>query len=295
MEKPEALLARQPGNGLLRIVHLLPEPLRSEVTLAYLLLRNVDTLEDALNHPYPARCEALRAYATLLDGGDGEAARNQVAGWASTFSMTDAERVSLLKTAEMLTSLDALRPGVGDAIRGHVTRVARRMSLAEQHLDASGRLCFTSPEQLLAYCYTVSGIVGELLTDLFLLEEPRLQAVAEPLRAQVVGFGEAVQLVNILRDEAEDVREGRCFLPEGTSRREWMVKARQGFQAADSYSRLLQEGGAHPGVVEFVAGMVRQKSEQLDALIDAEGRPGADDSRHQAPDSSHQRGPATPT
>jgi len=60
--------------------------------------------------------------------------------------------------------------------------------------------------ELKSYCYYVAGVVGLMMTRIFGLED-RSQ---EP---RALALGEAMQLTNILRDVAEDLRLGRVYLP----------------------------------------------------------------------------------
>ena len=61
----------------------------------------------------------------------------------------------------------------------------------------------------------MAGIVGEMLSELFLLDRPGLSPIASRLRERAATFGEALQLVNILKDSAVDAEEGRRYLPGG--------------------------------------------------------------------------------
>src|SRR4029079_7792588 len=51
-------------------IPLLPEPLQTEVAIAYLLFRIIDTFEDATHWPPPRRAEALEQFLRLLKPGD---------------------------------------------------------------------------------------------------------------------------------------------------------------------------------------------------------------------------------
>ena len=62
-------------------------------------------------------------------------------------------------------------------------------------------LRLSSIPELRDYCYVVAGIVGEMLTELFLLDRPAAGAASRDyLRERSQLFGEALQLVNILKD-----------------------------------------------------------------------------------------------
>ena len=77
----------------------------------------------------------------------------------------------------------------------------------------AGSSTLHSVKELQDYCYIVAGIVGEMLSELFLLDRPALSGIAPYLRERAATFGEALQLVNILKDSATDAEEGRRYLP----------------------------------------------------------------------------------
>lgn len=273
MKSPEVLLATVPGGTWASAIGLLPAPLRDEVTLAYLLLRIADTLEDEGQRPPQERREALLAFRDVLAHSRLELARKLSVGWAAAFFTTDAERALLLETGDILKAVETLPSDIREQIQRHVARTAHGMARALRATDANGRLSFAWPEELIDYCYAVAGVVGELFTELFLLEQPRLRSVEEALRARAMRFGEGIQLVNILRDSDEDARNGRCYLPPGTSWRKWAARARWGLQGATEYTLLLKEAGADPGVVAFTSRPMRLAFSLLEQM-DREGRPG---------------------
>jgi farnesyl-diphosphate farnesyltransferase len=119
----------------------------------------------------------------------------------------------------------------------------------------------------------VAGIVGEMLTELFLLGRRALSPVGRYLRERSARFGEALQLVNILKDSLADAVHGRRFLPDGCSPAEVSRLARRDIAAATEYVLALQREGAPRGIVAFVALPVRLARATLD-LFDTQG-PGA--------------------
>jgi farnesyl-diphosphate farnesyltransferase len=99
----------------------------------------------------------------------------------------------------------------------------------------------------------VAGIVGEMLTDLFLARPCSLKQVAAVLRTNAAAFGEGLQLVNILKDAAADARHGRVYLPAGVGRAQVFALARTDLDAADEYVLALLTAGAAQGLVAFTA------------------------------------------
>jgi farnesyl-diphosphate farnesyltransferase len=139
-----------------------------------------------------------------------------------------------------------------ESILAHTLRTIDGMgSFVKREHD--GVLQLDSVQELQGYCYAVAGIVGEMLTELFLLDRPVLQPVAPILREDAPKFGEALQLVNILKDSAADSTEGRRYLPESLDRAAVFALARRDLATAGRYTVCLEKAGAPRGVVGFNA------------------------------------------
>jgi farnesyl-diphosphate farnesyltransferase len=70
-------------------------------------------------------------------------------------------------------------------------------------------------EELDEYTYLVAGCVGEFWTRVCLNHLPGCSTLGlADLRRLGAEYGKGLQLVNILRDFPEDLRNGRCYLPE---------------------------------------------------------------------------------
>jgi farnesyl-diphosphate farnesyltransferase len=232
----------------------LPEPTRREVTIAYLLYRVADTFEDAAAWPRARRIAALERLGELLGRPAPEATAEQAGIWAAEVPCAwIAYRELLADLPGVLEEFFALAPAAIELIRRHMMRTIRGMARYVARTDAAGELRLADLADLRGYCYVVAGIVGELLTELHLLERPGLAGVAPRLRERAPFFGEGLQLVNILKDSADDLVEGRCYLPAAVDRGEALALAREDLRAAAEYVLALQAAGAERGVVAFNA------------------------------------------
>lgn len=236
-------------------VPLLPDGLRAEVGLSYLLFRVADTLEDAELWSPGRRAQALADYAALLN-------REPCAfDWLTDPPTTNVDYLELLERVNEVTAALALvTPKKREIITHHVVRTARGM----REWTMRGHNVRTL-EDLRQYCYVVAGIVGELLTHLF--EHPKEDA----LLALAPAFGEGLQLVNVVKDRKVDASAGRHLLPESVPIREVFAVARRDLDAADRYVELL--AGAHPGIIAFCTLPVRLARATLDRV--EQGGPGA--------------------
>jgi farnesyl-diphosphate farnesyltransferase len=237
-------------------IPVLEQPLRREVMVAYLLFRIADTFEDAAGWPIARRVQALESLAGVLDGVREPSMTTLVTSWLEGKSATsDQGYLELLRESpRVVDAFRWLEPRSHQLIAGHVRRTALGMAEYIAGSDSEGQLKLESVGDLERYCYIVAGIVGELLTELFLLREPALAErgkVTEELRSRAVDFGEALQLVNILKDSAADEAEGRSFLP--VPRQQVFERARADLEVAREYVIVLEEAKVSSGIRAFVA------------------------------------------
>ncbi|MGE5344705.1 MAG: squalene/phytoene synthase family protein [Acidithiobacillales bacterium] len=272
----ESLLEKTSRTFALSIP-VLPEPTRREVTIAYLLFRIADTFEDASHWSPAARIAALADFAALLPENRRDEAVRLSSGWSAAGpAKHEGYRQLIAEVPFVLDAFFGLSREAIEPIRRHVTRSADGMAETVRQTGGAGLELSSLPE-LKRYCYCVAGIVGEMLTELFLLGRPSLEASAGALRERAATFGEALQLVNILKDADDDAAEGRRYLPAGVSTSEVFALARKDLAVAREYIRLLQEAGAPRGIVEFCALPVALAVATLDK-VEAKG-PGAKVSR----------------
>jgi farnesyl-diphosphate farnesyltransferase len=253
-------------------IPMLPEPTRRHVGIAYLLFRIADTFEDAALWPRDRRVAALGDLETLLRGEGAPEAR--AAGWLVDLPVTHAGYVELLReTPYVLEAYRSMPVAAREALRHDLTRTVAGMQDVVRRGDERGNLRLASIRELRDYCYVVAGIVGEMLTSLFLIDRPELAPVAARLRRRSRFFGEGLQLVNILKDRASDATEGRVYLPPGVEPRAVFDVARSDLDRAAEYVAALQGAGAPEGFVAFTASPAILARASLDRI--EERGPGA--------------------
>ena len=233
----------------------LPDPTMREVTIAYLLFRIADTFEDAtVLWDHPKRFATLHEFADLLREPSVERSRELTATWVAEPPIDHQGYMELLqKTPEVIAALKSLSDPAQQAICHHTIRTSELMAGFVDKTDEDGVLQLEGLDRLRDYCYAVAGIVGEMLTELFLLERASLDPVGDYLRERAALFGEGLQLVNILKDSATDATEGRNYLPKGVDRRDVFSLARTDLEAAAEYCLAIQRSGGPNGIVAFTA------------------------------------------
>ncbi len=234
-------------------IPVLAEPTRRQVMIAYLLFRVADTFEDAAHWSAERRVEALQEFQKLLSDFTPEGAARLAEKWtAAGASPNPGYRELIAGVPFVLDAFFTLDPEAVASVRQHVITSAEGMAEFVAR-SRDGVLVLDDLEDLRAYCHCVAGIVGQMLTELFLFKRESLALIAPYLRERAAAFGEALQLVNILKDVALDENEGRSFLPRNVPRSEVFALARADLAVAGEYTLALQRAGAPRGLVEFCA------------------------------------------
>lgn len=278
MDRIDDLLSKTSRTFALSIP-LLPEPTRRELGVAYLLFRIADTLEDATDWRPAQQVAALAGFVDLLRDPNEKIAAELGGKWADAVPIVHDGYLELLRATDLVVrEFLQLSPMARTIIGEHTIRTARGMAGFVERAD-NGMLRLDDIDDLKLYCYTVAGIVGELSTELFVLGRPQLSSAAPDLRQRAAQFGEALQLVNILKDVEFDNTEGRRYLPADVDRATIFALARRDLGVAADYTVTLQRAGAPRGVVAFCALPVRLAYAAL-ACVEERG-PGSKISREQ--------------
>lgn len=194
-------------------IRILPGELRPAVTVAYLLFRYVDTIEDA-----PGLCVDDRAalFEAFLDRIDGSGTPQLPIGPRVHLeeSISDDEFALLAAGESLFRAFEALPDPVREIVSAHVAETARGMERIVRERTHDGLLRLESWKDLDEYCYYVAGTIGIMLTRLFAAHTNHLDGHSERhLMALGTNFGRGLQLTNILKGIVTDRQEGRVFLP----------------------------------------------------------------------------------
>jgi farnesyl-diphosphate farnesyltransferase len=194
-------------------IPVLPKPLDLVVTVAYLLCRIADTLED---EGVGSRSELFHELAHLVTLPDGWQARadsfTRTARRALRPEAPDAEVRLLEGTRTVLQAFADLPAWTHPHVARCVGTMARGMN--EMTGDRPSADGLANLDALMMYCYYVAGTVGEMLTGLFIRYSPAVAELASILEPRARAFGRALQLTNILKDVREDLDRGICWLPK---------------------------------------------------------------------------------
>ncbi|CAM4175931.1 squalene/phytoene synthase family protein [Corallococcus sp. ZKHCc1 1396] len=197
-------------------IPLLPEPLDLAVTVAYLLCRIADTLEDEA--PGALQQGLLDELAVLVELGPDWEARARAFARGAELALREeapvAEAELLAGTPTVLETLASLPSWVHPHVARCVRTMTGGMKYIQRRYGGGGRVeGLPDLQATFMYCYYVAGVVGEMLTGLFIASSPRVAARQDALAPRALAFGRALQLTNILKDVREDLDRGSCWLP----------------------------------------------------------------------------------
>ncbi|MEL5849136.1 MAG: phytoene/squalene synthase family protein [Candidatus Igneacidithiobacillus chanchocoensis] len=230
----------------------LPAGLQEAVGNGYLLCRIADTIEDdplldgeekahwqkvflqVLRREVPAAEFAAgfgARMATEMPAGEHDLIAHSAEVVALTHSFNAVQQAALIRCVEIM----------GEGMAEYQHRASRAGLIDQADMDR--------------YCYVVAGVVGEMLTTLFLEHEPRMRDGGAPLEALAVSFGQGLQMTNILKDLWTDWERGVLWLP------------RDRLQAHGLEPEALQPGMRDPRFQGFLQEMLALAAQHLhDAL-----------------------------
>ena len=212
---------RDVSRSFYQSLRILPGAVRPQISLAYLLARTSDTLADLEIVPAAERLRALDWFSRRVAGG--ETAPYDFSPWLKS-ETNGAELLLLEKVEGILSALKLLEEGDQSLVRQVLATIfsGQRLDL-QRFSQASSRqiVPLETSNDLEDYTFRVAGTVGEFWTRLCHRHLIPSQPEPAPTRIQsAIRFGQGLQLVNILRDLAPDLRMGRCYLPRAELQRE---------------------------------------------------------------------------
>lgn len=225
----EADLLKRVSRSFYLSLAILPRSVRGPVGLAYLFARAADTIADTRLISREERLRHLEAFRDeLLEEMPSRLAK--IIAACTGPNPHAGER-------ELLSRLPECFAGFRELDKADRDRVSRLLFTITEGMiwdlntfpgEDEGRLvALEKREEVDRYTYHVAGCVGEFWTEIHMAHRPRLAAWdVEAMKQKGVRFGKGLQMTNVLRDLARDLRNGRCYLPRNDL-------ARLGLEPAD--------------------------------------------------------------
>ena len=191
-------------------IPVLPGDLALVVTNAYLLCRLADTIEDDVGLTDTQKTDFHARFVRVVEGLESaESFAQDLAPLLSERTLAD-ERDLVRNTAKVIRVTQGLSAAQRAALTRCIKIMCQGMPEFQRNKSVSG---FPVLRNLDEYCYCVAGVVGEMLTELFLLHCPELMPHRERMMRLALSFGQGLQMTNILKDIWDDREADTCWLP----------------------------------------------------------------------------------
>lgn len=196
-------------------VNILPEPVRTSMGLGYLLCRAMDTVVDVPGVPAAAKLEIL----SLMRGLDKPANRAAVTEKVralSGYPQSRGEKELMLKFGRIISIYERFGDQEREPFSRLIAGVASGMEMDIKNFPGGAPEALKTPEDLERYCAYIGGAPGVFWAGLYreAIRRSSRAAVNFPSERDAEMIGSALQITNILKDMAADLRIGRCYLPQ---------------------------------------------------------------------------------
>ncbi|WP_373877027.1 squalene/phytoene synthase family protein [Lysinibacillus piscis] len=205
-------------------ITFLQKDLKQSVAAAYLAMRAIDEIEDHEALTTTTKFDLLTATSELLKGPfDANAYEALLAPYA-----TQLPEVTL-RLADWLTFCPEGARAIVQASTSEMAFGMAKWAKADWQIHTR--------EDLDDYTYYVAGLVGTMLSELWLWG-----ADIQTDRELAIGYGRGLQAVNILRNQHEDLDErGVSFVPDGWTRDDLFAYAKENLAKADLYMKAINK------------------------------------------------------
>jgi farnesyl-diphosphate farnesyltransferase len=205
--RPLQLMLRRTSRTFALSIEQLPGDLSDALTIAYLLLRVSDYLEDNKLMPAPRKHDLLMLWDATL-AGDAPAGALDRELHRTALPSADPEAEVALRHQALLEPLATLP----DDERQSIVRYVREATRGMARWQRQGPLIANEAE-LDDYMHHVAGLVGYLVTDLFARRYGAIARKQQHLMPLAREFGLALQTVNVIRGLKRDFERGWVFVP----------------------------------------------------------------------------------
>lgn len=231
-------------------IRMLPKNLYMPVTVAYLLCRIADTVEDDASLSKLEKQEYLLVFANIFIQNEPDLRKKFEQG-VHEVPNHSADVLLMKNLFRVLAVFDSFSPEVQKMIGTWVVEMTLGMKKFAQEKDRRKFHFLKSMKDLDEYTYYVAGTVGHLLTSLFAHFSNKITpVVVQRLEKFSESFGKGLQMVNIIRDINTDLKRGQSYIPDDILRkyrltRKSIYEQQNSVQAEQMFNELIQMAMEH--------------------------------------------------
>lgn len=208
-------LLKHTSRSLYLSAKLLPPTIQDAFGIAYLLCRYADSIADTSLLPPEKRLHWISLFPQTVAQKNAKIFEPLV-GEISACADNPYEAELLRNLPECLAEFQKLPSNQQQATQQVVQAVCEGMQIDLQTFpdEKSGQVrAFSNEQALINYCHLMGGAPGKFWSTL-IADTVSLSVEKNTFLALGQDIGDALQIVNILRDLPRDLRIGRCYFPE---------------------------------------------------------------------------------
>ena len=223
MEKRErALLSGDIKNILKNVartlylsVKIMPEPVKTSMGMGYLLCRVMDTIVDNPGIGAEDKLEILKLMRGLDKPENAGRVLEKVRG-LTQHTRNPGEKELLLKFSKILSIYEKFPAEDRSLFSELLDSVAEGMEMDVRTFPGGSPAAFKTAAELERYCTLIGGAPGLFWARLYRETIRRSTRAASqfPSEKDAEMIGSALQMINIVKDMAADLRIGRCYIPQ---------------------------------------------------------------------------------
>jgi farnesyl-diphosphate farnesyltransferase len=195
-------------------IRKLPRPLILQLTVAYLLCRIADTIEDSVFLTIKQKQNLLGHYAGILSKENAATELKTFMKKINTLPQEGADDELLHNVPLILSVYNTFPQKVRIGMSTWVVEMVAGMRTYVQSKYSPSQNFLKTLDELDEYIYYVAGTVGNLVTTLFSHYSHHInRKIAQQLKKYAESFGKGLQMVNIIRDMPEDWKNNRSYIP----------------------------------------------------------------------------------
>ncbi len=208
-------ILKKVSRNLYLSVNVLPEPVRTYMGAGYLLCRVLDTVVDIPGVPAAEKLRILDL-ARGLEKPDNYSAFLERAGAIAPLAVSKGERELLLKLEKVLSVYSSFSPEDRELVSGLLHGVSLGMEMDVRAFPGGEPAAFGSARDLELYCGRIGGAPGIFWARIYreAIRRTNRKASDFPSEADAEMIGSALQMTNVVKDIAADLRLGRCYIPQ---------------------------------------------------------------------------------
>ena len=214
LSKDLNLILKKVSRTLYLSISIMPAPVRFYMGLGYLVCRALDSVVDAPQLPRHEKLEMLQAVYSI-DGAENRKSLSE-AGIRLAPETANASEMELMRNFGRILDLYASVPeDRKPLLKMLFNGIAEGMEIDVRTFDGTNLTALQQASDLDRYCHLIGGIPGifwtRLYREYFLIRNPDEKNL--PSDEDGDSIGKALQITNILKDMAADVKNGRCYIP----------------------------------------------------------------------------------